>query len=475
MRAVGCLLLCATAGCGDEASQPLRLESEHFRYYADEDLPVCRTLLDRMEEHYAAVTPWLGVTLGRGEKIDYHRFGDADSLGETGCEYDDGTVPAGCADGLRIVTTRPLETHELVHAYASLLGRAPSLLEEGLATMLGGIGAAGPVVDASFPIESFFESERFQALEPEPKAEAYGPAAGFSRFLVDRYGREAYLDFYASLAHSASAAEIETAFESSFAEPLAVALEAWRAERPLVESVSTYLYLAECASPALSEDGAELLEEECWQETFPLRVARSFSLADARGAVVRARHAPGASTGVSVIACDGTVHRSLLTYLWPDTGQHELWTDLPAGDYFLKAFAEAVAGADPAVSLDLGPQLITETCTETHERVVPAETGAVAVERWLDPQEPLPESLQLAARLYFDTPRTATFRARAASLTLCRAGCEGEPGAECTRIEPANVDVELESIDVAAGAHAVSVQATPEPFMPVRFTIDLER
>ena len=33
-----------------------------------------------MEAHYAAVAPWLGVSLGPNQKIDYYRFGGADEL-----------------------------------------------------------------------------------------------------------------------------------------------------------------------------------------------------------------------------------------------------------------------------------------------------------------------------------------------------------------------------------------------------------
>jgi hypothetical protein len=234
---------------------PVAERTEHFRYRVDEGLPLCPEALQWMESHYAEVSAWLGVRLPQGERFDYS-FVHQEDL-EAFC----GGPASGCATETYAFANRPFHGHELVHLYANLLGRPPAFFREGIAEVLG----AG-WTDDTRPMErgglvlDLLDEAAFQA-HPDMR-QAYDLAAGFVSFLIARYGRQAFLDFYASVPSRASREAIGQDFEAFFGDTPELAVERWQ-RAPAQYRADVALHLTECAAPSVQALEADPLSLTC--------------------------------------------------------------------------------------------------------------------------------------------------------------------------------------------------------------------
>ena len=220
--------------CGDvEFTQ--RFTTEHFVYYVEEGAETpCDATADWLERYYSANAKFLGATLPPGERIEYYLAASRETLGCSSphawaCTQ--GTM--GVASTVR--AQAPVHAHELVHANSLLLGEPPVLFMEGIAVVLScSLGSDGDtMVDTSDPIELLVESEAFAWWLEEHGTSAYPASASFVRYLLDNFGKDRFLSFYARAPLGGSRAEIDEVFRDEIGIGLDDAFADWRTRPPL--------------------------------------------------------------------------------------------------------------------------------------------------------------------------------------------------------------------------------------------------
>lgn len=163
-----------------------------------------------------------------GVRVAYYRHPSSAAVREqTGIEALGVTdIEAG-----RIDSALPFHPHELVHAVAGRLGRAPVLFEEGLAVALtsggrwGGRdldGVARAALASGVRLEMFLDA--FAEQDPEV---GYPLAGSFVAYLLDTHGIDAFLAFLAE--GGAGPTRCEIAFRRAFGRSVANASIGWRA------------------------------------------------------------------------------------------------------------------------------------------------------------------------------------------------------------------------------------------------------
>jgi hypothetical protein len=428
--------------CADpDADLPgLRFETEHFRYYAADDVWICPQLGTWLEHHYASLGAYLGAALPPEGKIDYYRLDRGAAASR--CGRGDASASA-CFDSEKIAvySAEIAHAHELVHAYAMWLGDPPNLFQEGLAVMLGEDGTGA--IDPAAPIESALTNEAFEAY-PGGSGAMYLPAAGFVRFLVDRHGREALLVFYAQTPHLAGEVQIRASFMNAFGEDLDTALAAWRAA-PSQTRERLSLHVAECASPEMKKGEGSLETLMCIglydEGPYPLSFLRRVTLDATSGVALRIQS--DRISGAQLFACEHglTPARGLLTFTPGDIGRpHELWTDLPPDDYALHVFAEGDAAdtTTATVSLEVGTPRMTDHCGDAPEWSVAPDTAEVVLvgsfEGTTD-DAPVDGRLDVATRFAVATAarlKPTHYESDVERTTLCSNSCPADAGASCT-------------------------------------------
>jgi hypothetical protein len=238
------------ASCGD--SRPnliLVYSSEHFDYYIEE--PVieegfvpCPEVMDGLERHYDSFSRYLGAELPEGERFTHVlgsvRFIRSECNGHDGC-HTRGTMYSIYA----------ADRHELVHAHNWLLGWGPLLFNEGLAEVLG----CDQVYLNREPrwtpeeLRAVLASEAYRAELLGDPLNARLKAMSLVRYLLDRFGKEAFIAFYRSFPavkdYYSSEEVVEARFLDAFGERLLAVAQDWYAS-PLRPMDEYCLYLTEC-------------------------------------------------------------------------------------------------------------------------------------------------------------------------------------------------------------------------------------
>jgi hypothetical protein len=331
---------------------PLQAESEHFRFYANDSEFFCPGVVESYERHYTALAPWLGVALDPEIKISVYRHENEDAL-VAQCDR----AVDGCAIG-RVVHVDNYQPHELVHAYASQLGRPPHLFSEGIAVVLGcGLEAHTPI-DASADIRTMVESRTFVE-----NLATYSRAGGFVRSVLDRHGRETFLRFYARVPFDASFAEIDAAFTEDFGESLDAAIDAWVGGPPQTRA-GICLRVAECAAPVLASEAlacAPILPGSLPHDD-AARYARLSASPD--GAVIGWQSSGNILLNVG--ACPSSAGTASEHSFYEGPGRGELFREGPAIDAWIYAAASYEGDALRASSIaadERGP-LVGERCAD---------------------------------------------------------------------------------------------------------------
>ena len=248
------LAAASVVGCG--ILKPplfLALETEHFEIYREDGLlPACDATGTTFEGYFNTFQEYLDVQLPEGVKIIYEQFEQFSYIAEL-CNLDPGQGASGCYNpqGDVIASVYSVHPHEIAHALEHRVGgfgAHPRLFEEGIAAMLGGGEAFDRPdhrVDASLPIEDLVDDQTFSALYDMPATMGggggalYSTAAGFVRYLIDTYGKDVFLRFYASVRGVTDGATVKRRLGSAAGVPFDDILSAWRGSaQPLVDDLS---------------------------------------------------------------------------------------------------------------------------------------------------------------------------------------------------------------------------------------------
>lgn len=311
-RLTGLLLgLALLAGCASPPELELAFETEHFRYYVETSRPRCAAVTAWLEHYALSLERLFGISPG---KIDYALYADTSSLAEAGCDS------LGCARGTNVQSVFPVHVHELVHVYAEPLGRPPRAFAEGLASVLG--CTSEQQAPTAAPIEEILTTSGFARW---PAAGAYATSASFVRHLLDRYGMDRFLAFYARAGEHATLDELRTEFTRAFETSLDDELEAWRADPP----ARICDWQMECSMMNIAPDREIGIELLCGKTGPPAELA--FRAEMEREGVLQLELDGTATHGVTIHRCDGgLVHEAAFT----TEPNHQISVD--AGDYLIR-------------------------------------------------------------------------------------------------------------------------------------------
>ncbi len=166
-------------GCESDMP-PISWEGENVRFGTNHDEMPCGSTLERLDETVGLLMERLEISLPSNQKITYY-WVDADTVRKrcgqaTACSYS--TV---------VMSTDPIQQHELVHAVTSRLGRKHRLLGEGLAVAYGEPDSR--YWDSCFTSAANVEEQMVPNLDRENME--YGCAGRFVRYLIETHGLDA--------------------------------------------------------------------------------------------------------------------------------------------------------------------------------------------------------------------------------------------------------------------------------------------
>jgi len=242
----------ALVSCGiDKPPVFLALETEHFEFYREDTLPpACDALGADLEGYFAAFSDYLDVSYPPGAKVIYNQLSTYRYLNEL-CGTGPDSAVAGCyaPDGDVIASVYAVYPHEIAHVIEHRIGgpgHHPLLLSEGLASMLGGgspYDRPDHRVDATVPVEQLIDDGAFIEAYSVPGSGGggalYSSAAGFVRYLINRYGKDAFLRFYASTKGLTHGAEIKGRFSEVLLDDFNDVVDTWRTgAQPIVDDLA---------------------------------------------------------------------------------------------------------------------------------------------------------------------------------------------------------------------------------------------
>jgi hypothetical protein len=286
--------------------------SPHFIFHArTQDPVVCADAVVTLEQHFALLQGMFGFAWPDGRSIHYYKFVDrADFRANSPCPKGSG----GCADESDVYSDDVFEQHELIHSYLWSVGTPPPLVAEGTAVALS---CNRPISDT--PSLSLADGIGIQDALSDLRI--YDTGGRLVRYLLDRYGPQAFLLFYGELGKHADFDQLDRTLQSVFG---AGADEIWAAA--LDQPTSCPPPFA-CSRDALSLDGTPAaLAPVCGLTTGH----RTFALA------TEAEVAISGPPSTSVLSCDPIPFAAIpATASRPDTS-HVGMVHLPAGHYYLE-------------------------------------------------------------------------------------------------------------------------------------------
>jgi hypothetical protein len=181
--------------------------SPHFAYHTRTgEKPVCENVVVMLEKHFSAIQSMFDFDWPDGRTIHYYKFmTQADFAANSPC-------PAGaaaCTDRNNVYSYQVFEQHELVHAYLWPFGLPPPVIAEGTAVAL----VCNRAVPETPPLSL---TDAMQVHEALADQRVYDTGARLVRHLLEAYGPEAFLRFYARVRQSTSVDSLDRIMRSVF-------------------------------------------------------------------------------------------------------------------------------------------------------------------------------------------------------------------------------------------------------------------
>lgn len=343
LRRCCALGLAAALACVDAEHEQ---KGEHVTLIIDPALQPCGDPLGHMDRFVATLADYLGVALV-DQRFTYYWYSQERFAAEVGC----GSMGVRCGDDTTILSSAVPLDFELARVVLGLVGWPPRFYELGatvvFASETDGVFAGGYGVPGDFDVQAQI------ALDvAEPRL-----AGSFTRFLIDHYGLEAYLAFYASLGPTDPLPVIEAAHAAQFGESLTETVLRFADERRACRAPQFRFKLFECGAPPITWDGDSLLLRRslaCGEEgvvgPFTDEKARTFSTLEVETAgyfeVTLASDEPA---GAMLGGCGGCEDESL-TKVLPGGEPVRRW--LPAGRYYLNFYGRVEAATSVALRIE---------------------------------------------------------------------------------------------------------------------------
>lgn len=202
-------------------------DTEYLRLINHTGGPICAGTLDMLDAEVERLAGLMGLPVEAPILIDYGISAVLEA-----CEFDPDSIEGGCIDGYgcqtRVSTSYAAQVHELVHAVRHLHGiRGPSVLEEGLAVILGN---ERPSRGQRIGVSTLERRSMLELLERSPAEiglERYAYGAHFLSFLMDEYGQAPVLGVLSDPGYPDMLGEL---FEEYLGESLERLDERWREE-----------------------------------------------------------------------------------------------------------------------------------------------------------------------------------------------------------------------------------------------------
>jgi hypothetical protein len=390
--------LFSLSGCTPELVFEKKFSTEHFDYYLDETLEFrgCDDTKIWLERYYAGISKFLGVSLPAGEKIQYHVVWTS---------YDprlECSLGIPCANGTNTYTSQYVGRHEIVRATASLLGNPPLFFQQGLAEVLG----CGYTSDVPGPIEKIWGeylvvSSSYASRVASGEEDVQSTAGSFVRHLIDTYGKEKFLSFYAHAPRNGSKAEIDAVFEQEFGSTLHDEFAKW-IRLPARVPGDVCLRVMECDAemPELTNGDVELGCGPSGYGSFSREGIFRFQIDNDRSKQIITEPLvtdPQLYSMVNFFRCDGgsalvastptadfIVDGAPATLtVNPERNTRRFVFDAPAGEYFARFYGEGDASIH-AEMLD-APSPMRDTCMPAAEPLLMADNETIVLSsRWMD-------------------------------------------------------------------------------------------
>ena len=338
--ACGALGLAGALACGERATVH---EGEHVTLTIDPAVEPCGDMVGHMDRVVATLADYLGVSLA-GEQFNFVWFSEERFAAEANCGVSAGT----CEGGGWIRSTAAPADPTLVRLVLALVGSPPPFFALGAwiafmpnADSFEGAGPSGGDVQQMLAL-GYVD---------------YALAGGFTRFLIDRHGLDAYLTFYASIGEEDPLPVIEAAHAEHFGESLTETIVAFDAGRRSCPTPRFNLKLFECSAPPIAWDGDSLLLRRsltCGEDDvvgpFSDHTARIFSTLEvATEGYFEIGLASDEPVGMTFGGCGGCEDE---TDAWLAAGREPERRWLPAGRYYLNIFGDVDAASALALRIE---------------------------------------------------------------------------------------------------------------------------
>ncbi len=383
-------------GCGGPVYDKL-FSTEHFDYYVEQGVEApCDEAGEWLERYYAAYAKFLGAEPPPGEKIEYYVVGKSASI-----FAECGDMANGCVKDGTVYAGVHIMPHEIAHANAFWLGDPPLLFKEGIAVVMSCTGVDGhTLVDTSPPLEDWLESSAWVQERDSRGFAIYPVAASFVRFLIDVFGVDRFLAFYAHTPGDASSAEIKNSFKDEFGVSLDSALSDWRTHPdPLSRGFCLRLMECDTSAPVL-EDGAVKLgcgpssgtsEQFVAMGRFRVNSERTQHIVAAPAmvgpqAITQANiyHCSmGSLLGQPMTAAGYVISQDGKVVVNPTRPTRRFILDVPEGDYF----ASFASSAQTQIGIEMTDSTtpMRNGCTPATEPLVLRDTDDIVLtSRWMD-------------------------------------------------------------------------------------------
>lgn len=227
------LFIPSLVACKPDVPDPI-WKGTHLYYGTTTSEPVCRGSFFRQEQHVVGLAENLAIVLP--EIIYYTRVADAEIP-----DYCEGQYLRGCAHVASpyVFSLKSFHYHELAHAVAYLAGMDGAIpFSEGFAEVFND---GGQPDTERLPIDDVLQNFEFD----DPN---YYTMGLFSRFLIERHGLEAFVDFLRSSDRDSSFAQFAPIFEDVFGEPIEAAMADFESY-PSCREMSNRLAVVDCSLP----------------------------------------------------------------------------------------------------------------------------------------------------------------------------------------------------------------------------------